>query len=342
MTASRIVRDFVKLVYGDDVNRFRKEYEALVGGKFSFESPSAGIVVFLRKKWGLPSDALLELPRVIKEVKNRSFKNLRNNSNAYFFVSAVLRFLKLLEQEGLLSANKLDYKSQSLDPKLDAKRFIEFYGLSKDEINSFEKIRKVLEERDIFVFSFPIDHSFHEGVVYTKSPMFIVLSSNIKYPKAAFSLAHEVGHLIYEGVEVGENEEERLADMFATHLVVPDELVGVIKLLKNKASHINYKNRYFIFASLLCKQFDCCIAPEVALMKLFYCGEISYPELKDWRRKLISLQKRYRNPEKNWIKRWISPLGVQLPEKYKEAVDKLDFSGRRKEEMLFARIADSC
>jgi len=341
MKALQIVKDFIKVAYGGDKNRFQKEYKALMGKEYSFESPSAGIVVFLRKKWGLSSDALLRLPEVIEGVKNRNFRHLKNKSNAYFLVSSVLNFLKLLEKEELISANRLDYKSQSLDPKLDAERFIEFYGLSKDEINSFEKIREILEERDIFVFSLPINHSFHEGIVYVKSPVFIVLSSYIRYPKASFSLAHEVGHLVYSGVNVGSGEEERLADKFATHLVVPDGVLDLVKSLKSKASRISYKNRFFIFASLICKEFDCKVAPEVALAKLFYCGEINYPEFEKWRKKLLTIQKRYKNPKVSWIKKWISSLGVSLPKKYKEAVDKLNVSPSRKEEMLFARILNS-
>jgi hypothetical protein len=73
-----VLDSFIELIYGGDVEKFKKEYKSVIGTDFSFDSPSAGLVMFVRKKWGLSSDALLELPTVAKGAREGKVKLIKN------------------------------------------------------------------------------------------------------------------------------------------------------------------------------------------------------------------------------------------------------------------------
>ncbi len=338
------LKSFIEVFYGNNKNVFLKEYYDLIGEELNLEKPSAGIIKFIRLKWGLSSDVLLGLDFVIKNLKNKKFKNLKKNSNAYAYASSLYKFIKFLIDQNQLIANELDFRSRINNPKEDAEKFIDFYGLNKSSINTFKSLKKVLEERDIYVFAFPIDTDKQEGIIYTISPSFIILNSNIKKIKSGFALAHEIGHFLYKNIE-DEVYEEKLANQFATYLIIPSSLSAFIEDVFFRIKR--ERNKVFAFIKEICECFDCNLHPNTVIERLFLDEVISKEEKRKWKEEISKLENilKKRNSKARWEQKFNQNLGIIISDRYKEAIENLIKADKinqvRASEMLFERIANA-
>ncbi len=336
------IKSFIDVFYDGDVKRFIKEYKQIVGSEINFSNPSAGIILFIRKKWGLSSDLLLGLEDIEKSIKHKKFKNLKKKSNIYAYASIIKQFLSILINEKLLNANEIDFRTRIQDPKEDADRFIDFYGLNKNSINTFSQIMKILEERDIYIFAFPVNTDKQEGIIYPSSPSFIILNSNIKKAKAGFALAHEIGHFLYKDIE-DDKQEEFLSDKFATYLVIPSSILPYIEEIFKRA--LSMQNKEFIFIKEICKTFSCNIHPLTAIERLSLAGRLSREEKKEWKEQIIKIERNInkRKSKANWEKKLSEKLGVMISEKYKKALGNLlsqrQINKERYLEMIFEKVA---
>jgi Zn-dependent peptidase ImmA (M78 family) len=235
----------------------------------------------------------------------------------------------------------LDFRSRINNPKEDAEKFIEFYGLNKSSINTFETLKNILEDRDIYVFAFPLDTDLQEGVIYTQSPSFIILNSNIKKAKAGFALAHEIGHFLYKDIQ-DEDIEEKFANWFGTYLVIPSNVVSEIEKIFFESKQ--QKNKEFSFIKEICNRFNCKIHPNTAIERLFLDGIISKDEKNKWKESIIKLENGFkkRKSKANWEKSFKEKLGIIISDKYERAVKALVKEGKineyRASELLFKGI----
>jgi Zn-dependent peptidase ImmA (M78 family) len=336
-----IIENFINMFYEGNKNKFLREYSSFLNKEINLTKPSAGIVKFIKLKWGLSSDVLLGLEEIKLGLKNKKFKNLKKNSNAYAFASALLKFIQFLIEKKQLVANELDFRSRIQNPKEDAERFIDFYGLNKSSVNNFEILKNILEDRDIYIFAFPLDTDLQEGVIYIQSPSFIILNSNIKCIKSGFALAHEIGHLLYKDIE-DENLEEKFANQFATYLVIPSKIVPYVEEIFFSAK--KEKNKIFSFIKSICKQFNCSIHPNSAIERLYLEGILSRTERDFWRSEILKLEKNIdkRKSKSAWENKYKEKLGIIISDKYKKAVERLveldEISEKRAFELLFKGI----
>lgn len=144
-------------------------------------------------------------------------------------VKAIQDGLKILKEQNLIKENRLDYIDEN-NPEIAASHFIEYYGLKNKDFNTFEIVRKKLAERDIFVFSLPIDTS---ALVVEEDPFFIIINSKEPKDRWSFSLLHEIGHLIappeikkkknFQATKRKKDFIEDYADIFAGAVLIPKE-----------------------------------------------------------------------------------------------------------------------
>ncbi len=333
------IKQLIEAVYGHvdkkTIKKFSEDYSKVMNEGIDLENPHAGIYVFLRRKWGLSRDALLGIDESIKVFRHKKFKNLKNFRYAFLLSNILRNFLNLLYNFNEISINKLDFSAKG-NPEEDARHFADLYGLPGNKIVSFEDLEQLLEKHDIYVFVLPLDTDFHEGIIYPDTPTFIVLNSKVYKVKAGFLLAHEIGHLIYK--QKHNDEEENFANMFATHLVLPDILLDEIeKIFKTSKEE---KNFAFKFSRNICLRYKCKVSPRTALMKLYYKGLISKQELEAYDKKLTRFIKKKEKHENKveWLRKLIEEIGTKIPLKYRKAVEQAYKKGKisagRKRELL--------
>ena len=333
------IRQLIETVYGSvnekTIKKFLEDYKEVMGEEIDIKNPHAGIYVFLRRKWGLSRDALLGIDESIKIFRHKKFKNLRNFRYAFLLSNMLRTFLNLLYNFNEISINKLDFSAEG-NPEKDAQRFANFYGLPEYKVVSFKDLEQLLEEYDIYVYVLPLDTGFHEGIIYRDIPTFIVLNSRVYRAKAGFLLAHEIGHLIYKRNH--NDEEENFANIFATHLVLPDALLDeIVEIFEKSKKEGNFS---FKFSRYVCLRYGCKVFPKTALMKLYYKGFIDEKELKIYDKKLAKFikGKEKHNNRAKWLRELTEEIGIKIPLKYRKAVEQAYKKGKissgRKKELL--------
>jgi len=334
------IRHLIEAVYGSvdnkTIKKFLEDYKEVMDEEIDIKNPHAGIYVFLRRKWGLSRDALLGIDESMKVFRHKKFKNLKNFRYAFLLSNMIRNFLNLLYNFNEISINKLDFSAEG-NPEKDAQNFANFYGLDINKVVSFEDLERLLERFDIFVYVLPLDTGFHEGIIYPDTPTFIVLNSRVYKAKAGFLLAHEIGHLIYKRNR--NDEEEDFANIFATHLVLPDAFLDeIVEIFKRSKKGRSFP---FEFSKRICLRYRCKVFPKTALMKLYYKGFINEKELKTYDKKLTAFIKG-KAKHKNkvwWLRELTEEIGIRIPLKYRKAVEQAYEEGkisigRRKELLL--------
>ena len=347
------IKAIIEAIYGGfnkkSIEKFIKEYKKTMSNTIDLENPNAGIYLFIRRKWGLSSDAITNLEKNLEHFKNKKFKTLKQTSYSFLLMNMITNFLNFLYSLGEISINKIDFIGKG-NPEDDAKLFAKTYGFPEDEIISYEKLRNLLENKyDIYVFQLPLNTNHHEGIINPDTPSFIVLNANADKVRAGFLLAHEIGHLVFNPNNKSskrrksDKDEEDYANKFATHLIVPESIVGELKSIFVKS--IQGESRFpFLFSREICLKYKCDLSPSTALMKLFYNGFISKEELEKYNQKLIKFIRakgKHKNKVK-WLQKLTESLGVYIPTKYKLAVERVYKKGliteNRKRELLLEGI----
>ncbi len=343
------IRTIIEGIYGEynkeNIKKFLKEYKKIMGSTIDLENPHAGIYIFIRRKWGLSSDAIINLEKNLEFFRSKKFKTLKQTSYSFLLANMIKNFLNFLYNLGEISINKIDFIGKG-NPKEDAKLFAKTYGFPENEIISYEELRNLLENKyNIYVFQLPLDTNHHEGIINPDTPSFIVLNANADKVRAGFLLAHEIGHLVFNpnNENYKHEDEEDYANKFATHLIVPDNVVEKLKRIFRQS--IQRESRFpFIFSKKICLMFSCDLSPNTALMKLFYEGFISKEELEKYNQKLIKFIKakgKHDNKVK-WLQQLTESIGIYIPVKYELAVEKAYNKGliteNRKREFLLEGV----
>jgi len=109
----------------------------------------------------------------------------------------------------------------------------------RDSYKALEKIRKILEETNIFVFQFSIDPDDARGLALADEPPYIIIiSSKDDINGRIFTLIHEFGHILLnktsidipgntlktESRDSNKYKIERWCDKFASSFLFPDNL----------------------------------------------------------------------------------------------------------------------
>jgi len=112
------------------IEAFLKDFENATGYRIDIQNPDAGIFWFVKKKWGLPFDALIHFVDLKETLKKKKYKNLKKDSIGILIGSVIIQGLRLLEKN-LNFKPSVDYKAICLDAKDEASKFRERYGSSQ-------------------------------------------------------------------------------------------------------------------------------------------------------------------------------------------------------------------
>lgn len=170
-----------------------------------------------------------------------------------------------------------------------------------------DSLKRVLEEKYyIKIFHFPFDGSAVSTVDQFGHAILLNSGKSTKEWRRNFDLAHELFHIlswnIFRGNAdnyVSSDSEEKLADAFASALLMPEEL------LKDKIRKYSNNEGQVTFDRLddIAREFD--VSLEALLWRLHYI----YNKEKSETTKYIEIAKNYRKPRQ-------SPMPSKFPERY--------------------------
>jgi len=301
--------DFAKIL-GLDEKEIKKYEEGV-------EPPPLHLIHFLCSS--LKIDPRAFIYGEIGVVKFRGKQNLSITDEAK--IAAIKDGIETLIELGKAHYNRFDFIGDP-NPEISAKEFIEHYSLDKKDFNTWDKVVKVLSERDIFVFAIPLENS--SALIHDSEPFFIVLNSNEPMDRWSFSLLHEIGHLIAPSEIKGTDDEEKYGDIFAGSVLIPKEIrYSLWKGLKNFVKNRNYKTFFDKVRKLNNK-----VSPEAVFYTLIKEFDFDFGKLAQFKKKA----KEIREKEATFAEKYL------FPKKYKQLVEDLYKDGfitiGRKQELL--------
>jgi hypothetical protein len=316
------------------IEAFLKDFENVTGYRINIQNPDAGIFWFVKQKWGLPFDALIHFLDLKETLRKKKHKRLKKESVGILIGSVIIQGLRLLEKEvGFKSL--FNYKTESLDAKKEAEKFRKLFTLEQ-EILTFEKLRSFLEEQNVPVFALPIDKKSEEGICNPDKYVFILINSYNPKILSGFLLAHELGHLIFNGKS---SEEESFANKFGTYLIISPSVGEQIKKIYESYKRERKQNIHR-FISSICKEFSCKIHPQTALAFLRYEELLSQTNFKKLQKATLQYirKKETENIRVEWLKILLQPVEIYISKKYKQLIENLfqqrKISDKRKKELL--------
>ena len=313
---------------------FLKDFEKITGYRIDIQNPDAGIFWFVKQKWGLPFDALIHFLDLKETLRKKKYKHLKKESVGILIGSVIIQGLRLLEKKVGFKSH-FNYKTESLDAKKEAKKFRRLFALEQ-EILTFEILRSFLEKQSVPVFALPIDRQSEEGICNPGKYAFIIINSYKSKPLGGFLLAHELGHLIFNGKSL---EEESFANKFGTYLVISPSVGERIKKIY-EVYRRKRKQNIHVFISSICKEFSCKIHPQTALAFLLHEEVINQPLFQAIREVILQYikKKETENIRVKWLKNLLQPLGIYISKIYKDSIENLANKGaiseKRKKELL--------
>ncbi|MDW0357765.1 XRE family transcriptional regulator [Halomonas venusta] len=173
------------------------------------------------------------------------------------------------------------------DPITAADSLRSYWGIGNRPIPN---LLKLLEIKGVRVFALDEDNYRVDAYsFYSNSQPYIMLNNTKSAERSRFNLAHELGHLVLHmhsgshsecdgqlsGSAAEHREQEKEADMFASHLLMPaDDVKDHLPRVKNLDHLIEAKKRWRVsVAALARKCYDLGIVSEWAYRSL--CQEIS-------------------------------------------------------------------
>jgi Zn-dependent peptidase ImmA (M78 family) len=184
------------------------------------------------------------------------------------------------------------------------------------DANDFDSYRASLEAKGILVFrsngysgkwQIPKENPILGFTLYDPDCPVIVVKKQSSESRQAFTLMHELGHMILHKSSSIDDEHdlhshkgrEREANAFAGHLLVPDAFLGTI----NEADRPDDASQFDVWLERQCKAWG--VSCEVILRRLLDAGRLpqrEYSAYRQWHAKLIEPQsdggsRKYRHRE---------------------------------------------
>ncbi len=217
-------------------------------------APPYKIISFLCKELGISPRAFIYSSK--QEVSYRGNKKLAISDKIK--IQTIIQNINDLIELNAIRHNRFDFEGDN-NPVVAARDFIKYYKLSDRDFNTWDKIKDILSEKEIYIFGLPLKSK--SGAVPQEEPFFIILNSNEPIDRWSFSLLHEIGHLI---APPDFKKDEEYANAFASNVLIPEELVPELwKKLKDYIT--NYKFGTFYRKV---RQMNKYISPEAVFYKL--------------------------------------------------------------------------
>ncbi|KIL31286.1 MULTISPECIES: ImmA/IrrE family metallo-endopeptidase [Bacillus] len=128
-------------------------------------------------------------------------------------------------------------------------------GLGDEPISN---IFKLLESKGVFLFKRPFKGKASAMFMKSKDAHLVIINSNKTLGHQIFSAAHELSHYLYDTHVMGgvcavnkfnqDMEIEKLADLFASHFLMPEDgiLKHVIKRTNNGSRNLDYTDIIYL------------------------------------------------------------------------------------------------
>jgi transcriptional regulator with XRE-family HTH domain len=308
--------EFAKLM-GIEPNELAK-YEQ---GK---EAPPFRIISYLCKELGIPPRSF-----VYGNPLKLSFRGkVRLKESDKYKLISLAQNIDALVKFGKIYHNRFDFIGHG-NPQIAARIFIEHYNLNKEDFNTWQIVKDLLSERDIFIFAVPLNSK--SAAIPQEEPFFIVLNSNEPRDRWSFSLLHEIGHLI-----APENfkEDENYANEFASAVLIPEDFLPKLwKKFKELIVSWKFGRLYYEIRKL--NEF---VSPEAVCYSLV---KTYLPSKKGMI--LYSKFKKFASKERE--KESLNNKVIAIPKKYAEKVYELYREGKitygRMKELYFNRDPES-
>lgn len=229
----RQARKMTQALVAERAGISRVGYRNIESGK---ATPKPDTMFAVARALDVPVGRLVEPAQPLERVRFRSSKRLR--TRAHVLAEAGRRLRDFADLEDVLGA-RLPYRLAELsrgddprpvDPVATARKAREALGL--DDKEPIHDISGLLESAGIKVIPLPIATEGFFGLSVAPSdggPAIVVNTwDRISVERWIFTAAHELGHLLlhsqsYDATRVDEDEsEEREADRFAAHLLMPE------------------------------------------------------------------------------------------------------------------------
>lgn len=158
-------------------------------------------------------------------------------------------------------------------------------GLGDEPISN---VFRLLESKGIYLFKRPLEGNASAMFMKSRDAHLVIINSNKTLGHQIFSSAHELSHFLYDthvmgGVCVADKynqdlEIEKLADLFATHFLMPEE--GVLKHLYKRTNNGKRDVRY---TDIIYLQQYFNVSWSAMLNRVFNLGQISRTQYDDYK-----------------------------------------------------------
>lgn len=231
----------------DDLKKYFPRIEAFESGA---AKPTFNQIDKLAEKYQVPQWVFIEnnLPDQYKLDSSPAFRHLsREKAFGNYSVRKILSRVKRYRELILDMRNDFEEPVPRFSPPPvegrsvpEASRAVrDWLGCSRTESNDFAAWRKLVEDKNVFVFltgRYPgwskVDISSFRGLaVYKKTLPVIIINDSDSYKAQSFTLFHELGHLLKKRTAINsttgfddESEEERWCNDFAGNFLMPSAL----------------------------------------------------------------------------------------------------------------------
>jgi Zn-dependent peptidase ImmA (M78 family) len=161
-------------------------------------------------------------------------------------------------------------------------------GLGDEPISN---IFRLLENRGIYLFKRPLKGNASAMFMKTKDAHLVIINSNKTLGHQIFSSAHELSHFLYDTHIMGgicvvdkynqDLEIEKLADLFATNLLMPED--GILKHLFERTNNGKRNIRY---TDIIYLQQYFNVSWSAMLNRVYNLGQLSKFDYEDYKQNI--------------------------------------------------------